>query len=141
MVFDKLKFWKKDDFADEIMSRNDDPLQQPNDPMQGQTDPLQQPTDLSQGPLQDDSFNQQFGTDGQYPQETTLPQGFARQPAERTYDRPDYRQDYGTQQPAAYGQRDTYLEMINAKLDAVNAKLDHLRHRLEKFESDKKRYW
>ena len=141
-VFDKIKFWKKDDFSVDLGKPADQP---PSYDLGGQQyDPLHNPDPLQHsGQMgQPDTFNPE-GTSPtfapqNYPQSTPFPGSIASRQMESQY--PEH-QEQGIQQ------RD--VELILAKLDAIKSELDALHQRVRKLEqvsdaqvaSSQRKYW
>jgi len=131
-VFDKVKFWKKDD--DFGVPGSDGPQYDLGAP--GRDDPLSHQDPLAANdPLAPDpsaGFPQQYPS---YPQSTPFP-GSAnpqRQVPQEQYPQQD--QGYGQDHtPEHHGVQQRDVELILAKLDGLKSELDALHQRVKKIE-------
>jgi hypothetical protein len=133
-LFNKLQFWKHDDFASPSEQPAPDFNMQNFDPLQSQ--PLEHT----------DPFQAHDPSPGQYPMQSSP---FQSMPQQQSQSYPASTPFPGTAQsvPQHYEEKDPVhprdIELILAKLDAIKSEMDALHQRIRKIEqaTENRKYW
>ena len=146
MVFDKLKFWKKDDDFGDLEDFSSFGLDEPKKP-QDTTSGLGGTGNL--GPMPGDDFGAIPGENTQHAEPLPSPSMSLTQPPEGSSGM--QQQPFSQQQPQNFSQQPSYqrvqqpeamtqqtllkdIEIIHAKLDAIKSSLDSINARLYNLE-------